>query len=458
MGHNLIGNPAGSTGWVDNDLLNVDPLLGPLQDNGGPTMTMALLPGSPAIDAGVPVDGVATDQRGALRGPAGLASGSAPDIGAYEASSSYLVTSTEDSLAVGTLRTAVGWANVSANANPANDPTNPAPNTIVFDAAGAFAAAQTITLSPAFGPLTLSNLSMAEVIEGPGPRLLTVARSDDPGTPNFRIFSVVAGADVTLDGLTITGGLADDGGGISSSGTLSLESCVITGNEAASDDPSGRGGGIYSEGTLTIGASLIDTNSAGQGGGVYSVGSLTITDSTVSGNSSDGGGGGVYNEGGTLTVIASTISGNSAVSVGGILSDGPAASIGDSIVAGNSATSGPGPDASGLFATQGHNLVGKPDGSTGWGDVDLLRVDPLLAPLSDYGGPTWTMALLPGSPAIDAGTATGAPATDQRGVSRPQGAGYDIGPSRAGASPSRRPIPARSRRPSSARRSASRWP
>jgi hypothetical protein len=427
LGHNLIGNPAGSSGWLDNDFLNVDPKLGPLQDNGGPTTTMALLPGSPAIDAGVPVDGVATDQRGALRGPAGLASGSAPDIGAYEASSSYLVTSTEDSLAVGTLRTAVAWANVSANANPADDPTNPVPNTIVFDAAGAFATAQTITLSPAFGPLILSNTSTAEVIEGPGPKLLTVARSSDPGTPDFRIFTVVAGADVTLDGLTITGGRADDGGGISNSGTLALGSCAITGNETTSNDPSGRGGGIYSEGTLTIGASLIDANSARQGGGVYSVGSLTIEDGTVFGNSGVGGGGGVYNEGGTLTVIASTISGNSAVSGGGVYSDGPAASIEDSIVAGNSASGGPGPDASGLFSTQGYNLVGKPDGSTGWGDNDRLGVDPLLAPLGDYGGPTMTMALLPGSPAIDAGTGNGAPATDQRGVSRPQGAGYDIG-------------------------------
>jgi hypothetical protein len=79
LGHNLIGNPSGSTGWVDSDLLNVDPKLGPLQDNGGPTMTMALLPGSPAIDAGVPVDGITADQRGVSRTDYGP-----PDIGAFE--------------------------------------------------------------------------------------------------------------------------------------------------------------------------------------------------------------------------------------------------------------------------------------------------------------------------------------------------------------------------------------
>ena len=79
LGHNLIGNTDGSSGWVDSDLLNVDPLLGPLQDNGGPTMTMALLPGSPAIDAGIAVEGVTTDQRGISRTISGP-----PDIGAFE--------------------------------------------------------------------------------------------------------------------------------------------------------------------------------------------------------------------------------------------------------------------------------------------------------------------------------------------------------------------------------------
>ena len=80
LGHNLIGDTDGSSGWVGTDLLNVDPMLGPLQDNGGPTMTMALLPGSPAIDAGVPVAGITTDQRGISRTAYGP-----PDIGAFEA-------------------------------------------------------------------------------------------------------------------------------------------------------------------------------------------------------------------------------------------------------------------------------------------------------------------------------------------------------------------------------------
>jgi hypothetical protein len=93
LGHNLIGATDGSSGWVGSDLTGtaaapLDPLLGPQQDNGGSTQTMALLPGSPAIDAGsnalVPA-GVTTDQRGSAR-----ILGPKADIGAYEATSKRL--------------------------------------------------------------------------------------------------------------------------------------------------------------------------------------------------------------------------------------------------------------------------------------------------------------------------------------------------------------------------------
>ncbi len=137
-GYNLIGNTSGSSGFsATGDQLNVNPLLEPLVGNGGPTQTMALLPGSPAIDAGsssiAGVNAPITDQRGALRGGqiGSFNAGSAVDIGAYEASSSYLVTSTAASTDVGTLQSAIGWASVNTNANPANI-ANPAPNTIIF--------------------------------------------------------------------------------------------------------------------------------------------------------------------------------------------------------------------------------------------------------------------------------------------------------------------------------------
>jgi hypothetical protein len=81
LGHNLIGNAVGCSGFVSSDLLNVNPLLGPLQNNGGPTMTMALLPGSPAIAAGDPTNAPAYDQRGP--GFPRLVNGQI-DIGAFE--------------------------------------------------------------------------------------------------------------------------------------------------------------------------------------------------------------------------------------------------------------------------------------------------------------------------------------------------------------------------------------
>ena len=112
--------------------------LGLLANYGGPTPTIALEAGSPAIDAGsnssATAFNLATDQRGAVRGGQSDAvnAGSTVDIGAYEASSSYLVTTTADSTAIGTLRSAILWADLSTNANPANL-ASPQPNTIDFD-------------------------------------------------------------------------------------------------------------------------------------------------------------------------------------------------------------------------------------------------------------------------------------------------------------------------------------
>ena len=84
LGHNLIGQADDSTGWVATDLTGtstdpLDPRLGPLQDNGGPTMTHALLAGSPALEAGDPLLAGSTDQRGSVR-----VSSQPLDIGAFQ--------------------------------------------------------------------------------------------------------------------------------------------------------------------------------------------------------------------------------------------------------------------------------------------------------------------------------------------------------------------------------------
>ena len=174
--YNLIGtDETGSltNGSHGNQVGITNPGLGPLASNGGPTQTIALLPGSPAIDAGsANIPGVTiptTDQRGALRGPTGLNAGGAPDVGAYEASSSYLVMSTAASTDVGTLVAAIGWASASTNANPA-DATSPAPNTLMFATAGDYvlAAPDLASLDP-----DLAALAPA-VVTAVGPVSITI--------------------------------------------------------------------------------------------------------------------------------------------------------------------------------------------------------------------------------------------------------------------------------------------
>src|SRR5438105_15409294 len=100
----------------------------------------------------------------------------------------------------------------------------------------------------------------------------------------------------------------------------------------------------------------------------------------------------------------------------------------NTIIAGNTTSKGPGDCnvQAMIIESTGHNLDS--DGScflTATGD--LPKRDPLLGPLADNGGPSETQALLPGSPAIDAGAADGCPQHDQRGIARPQGAGCDMG-------------------------------
>ena len=219
---------------------------------------MALLPGSPAIDAGSnAVAGHHRPPTSAAPARTGRAQRRAVDIGAYEASSSYLVTTTADSYDVGTLRAAVAWANVSTNANPANI-AGPAPNTIVFDTAGVFATPQTITLSPSLGPLELSNTSTAETITGPAAGV-TVS-----GGGLTRVFQVDSGVTAALSGLTITGGFTTgNGGGLyNDGGTTTLTGVTVSGNSA-----SGRGGGLFNakRGTTTIINCTISGNSAAAG-------------------------------------------------------------------------------------------------------------------------------------------------------------------------------------------------
>jgi hypothetical protein len=181
---------------------------------------------------------------------------------------------------------------------------------------------------------------------------------------------------------------------------------------------------------MTISNSTIANNFAingtDWGGGILNEGGmLTISNSTIASNSSsnlEGWGGGIFNigpVGTTLTINNSTVAGNSATRGGGIFNyPNDIINARNTLVAGNMASTAP--DLSGDLGSLGHNLIGNTQGGSGFDPTDLLNVDPLLGPLQDNGGPTQTMALLPGSQAIDAGDNTNAPDWDQRGPGFPR--------------------------------------
>jgi len=282
----------------------------------------------------------------------------------------------------------------------------------------------------------LPNLAHSISIDGPGANLLTVSRARGGF---YRIFTVDRFATVTISGLTITGGydVSDrGGGGIFSDGQVTIRNCTVFNNTAQ------LGGGIAGTGTISNSTivgnfALASGNASAPGGGIF--GSWDISNSTIVGNTASGGGaigGGIWG-GGIIT--SSTISGNLAHSLvdlgaagGGIYVAG-SLSTRNTIVAENHAEAGGDdccPEIVGNLGSQGHNLIGLTEGGSGFDPSDLLNVfRPLLGPLQDNGGPTRTMALLPGSPAVDAGDNRGAPMWDQRGegFNRIVGGIIDIG-------------------------------
>jgi len=295
------------------------------------------------------------------------------------------------------------------------------------------------------GTLTVMSSTLSDNFTGvasPGPGggiyntgTLTVAASILTGNSCYAGgINGAGGAISNADGtVAITGSTFSDnaanyvssGGAISNAGgTVTITDSSFSGNRAAY-----YGGGIYNSGMLTVTSSTLSGNSVGggfasAGGGIYNVGAMVVTNCTLSGNTalvSRGGGGGIVNDvGGTLAVTSSTISGNHGQSVGGIANAGTT-TIRNTIVAVNdNGFFGPfHPDVDGVFNSQGHNLIGIGDGG-GYADSDLVGtsgnpIEPKLGPLQDNGGPTFTMALLPGSPAIDAGDNADAPPFDQRG-------------------------------------------
>lgn len=388
--HNIRGQAA---------LFNVAGLI----DNGGPTKTIALQEASPAVNAGddavldAPYS-LATDQRGAGYD---RKKGSHIDIGAFEVTP----TSETPSLVVDTT----------------NDVVNNTDNLTSLREAIAYAATLGGTPEITFdagisgGTITLggTELSIGASMTITGPEGgITIG-----GNNASRVFNIDSGT-VTLSDLTVTGGNATNGGGITNFGSLTLSRCTIAGN------------------TVT-----------GDGGGVYSTGSVTATNCTFHNNHAyQAGGLGV--ESGSALVVACTFTGNTGrYSGGGIASQtGVTMTLYNSILAGNAAQYGPDYASFAAVTSLGHNLLGVDGGFnaglTNGTNHDIVGADwktvlennGTTATLADNGGPTHTIALKAGSPALEAGddAVLDVPyslATDQRGTGydRKSGNHVDIG-------------------------------
>jgi Chlamydia polymorphic membrane protein (Chlamydia_PMP) repeat len=333
------------------------------------------------------------------------------------------VTNTNDSGA-GSLRQAIADANEN--------------DTIDFSVSG------TITL-------TTGHLEVRKNLTISGPGAANLAVDGNGSSRVFFINSIFVSKIVSISGLTITNGTASGfypglyGGGIyNNRATLTLSNCTVSGNSATYD-----GGGIFNDhGALTVSNSTVSGNSCSQyGGGIYNDAlvtgaTVTITNSTLSGNSAPCCGGGIFNEGfsgpATVTITNSTLSGNSARAAGGIWNHNGLATltIGDTIL--KRGTSGENIVNEGTVISLGYNLssdIGVNNIYSGAGDLtatgDQINTDPILGPLQDNGGPTFTHELLSGSPAIDTGDPSFAPPPDyeQRGpgFSRVYNGRIDIG-------------------------------
>jgi hypothetical protein len=324
-------------------------------------------------------------------------------------------------------------------------------NTIVFDLT-VFGTPQTITLSG--GQLELSDTGGTQTITGP------TAGVTISGGGGSRVFQVDSSVAASISGLTITGGnggglanygtatltdctfsgnFASNGGGVNNSGTATLIGCTVSDNTAyyrtysgysyyggRSYITGGNGGGMDNSGTATLTGCTLSGNSASLGAGVFNGGTATLTNCTIAGNSAGTSGGGIEAQG-TVTVTCSTFARNQATYGGAIDNNFGryTVTVGDSILAGDSA--GTGPEFCNSVTSTGHNLVAETDGGSGWVSSDLTGtaaqpLNALLAVLDYYGGPTQTMALLAGSPALGAGVIADYPGTttpittDQRGL------------------------------------------
>ncbi|GAB5426418.1 MAG: hypothetical protein Crog4KO_35650 [Crocinitomicaceae bacterium] len=292
-------------------------------------------------------------------------------------------------------------------------------------------------------PVIIADGGNSLTINGNGFTINRASASD------FRIMEVGTGANLTLNNLNLSDGVADSGGGIYvDNSTVMVTNSTISGNTAEYE-----GGGIYNRGDLSITNSTISGNSTdlfviGYGGGIRNQADLSITNSTISDNTAIEGGG-IYTNNVTVMVTNSTISGNMATNEGGGIYAGDDLSIINSTISDNTA----GDDGGGIYydfnliltnsiiagntangtndecfadrpLTASTNNIFGTGGDSGdcpAGTNDIVpagAIGTILAPLGNNGSVTQTHALVPNSPAIDAANNANCPASDQRGAER----------------------------------------
>lgn len=458
--------------------LNAVIRLGPLQDNGGPTLTRAPLANSPAIDA-IPAGEctVTSDQRGLPR-----PFGAGCEIGAVEIEAPTAPTITIDTPADNT-RVSAGSAIVLSGS--ANHPVDGDLSDSIqwhSDLAGALGSGATINVNLAVGVHTIT----AQVTSGEGTTAeasitllvcvadvsneselataiacanaaaggtetialvnditlstATTALNNPSGTTilidgnghsvdgggHDSVFVIAANTTVEMRQLTIQNGGGNGGAGIRNGGVLTLVESTVH-NNTVSPVSGTAGGGIANSGILTLVRSTVSGNRAPAAGGIISFdgSSLTVENSTISGNQATAGGAGALwiMAGAQATLRFATISDNSGVIFGGLYNNGTLDFAG-TIIANH--TNGDCTNDGGSVTDVGFNLV--EDGSC-ISASSSSGGDPQLGPLADNGGPTLTHALLTGSPASDVIPAlpTCPLPIDQRGVARPQDLACDIG-------------------------------
>lgn len=223
-------------------------------------------------------------------------------------------------------------------------------------------------------------------------------------------------------------------GGIYNTGRIEIAEITLRANATQN-----TAGGIQNEGIMTVTNSVISDNTAlnqmaGVGGGIVNTGLLIVSNSTLSNNHSDGDGGGIHNSG-LVNISNTTISRNFAYS-NGLSSGGSIRNLGNGVIhLGNTILNADSTDPvfrnSAIVISRGYNLCSDDGNGLLVSQGDQINTDPILGPLEDNGGPTFTHRLLSGSPAIDMGDPnfTPPPFSDQRGsgYQRVYGGRIDIG-------------------------------